>query len=235
MTRSEILDTVYLRVIPKPSDDDILEKSWMQQELDVSRQEALSKYYSAFKSVPPEALTRFDCQTVTTETPVCLTGSCYARYYVAAPTYTEDGNTTSSAILTLPRDYGVFRVATAGGEVLNRITLGQADYISKIKYAKPDAENDGWSRQGNKIYLLGRNFGSVKILIDIVLANTESISDDAQYPIPGGELTSMVMADLQRKCLEFLGRPSDYRDDGKPVNENPSSISKNPFASMGRR
>lgn len=222
MTRQEIIDAAYLEVTgSKPSDDDELEKDWMKLRLDSVRSVHMKQYVKQGRMIPASALERFDCLAVELDTPECLssvTPKCYARYFVQLPTYKNlNGDTVSQMPLQLARDKGIYRVTRAGGGIIDHYPgPGEGDILNKLPFARSSAKNEASFRIKDKLYLVGTNFENVKILIDIVLGDTGSISDTDNYPIPD-DLIDPVIENLVHLCRIMLGMESDYKNDGKPA------------------
>lgn len=210
MNRSQIRDDIYLRVKPKPSEDDALHARHIDAIIDRFRSLFIAKSAneSSAEYLDPSVISSY---TEKIATPLAQE-DCYKGYKV----YTY---ALPSSVIDLPNDMGVYNVETTAGKKFKRIDRRDVSRFLKIPQASIDCT---YYRIGTTIYMIKKNdLAKVapKFNIDLVLADTLGvadeyiISDTAEYPVSDSMAAAIIEATVME--LRKAGEQAiDYISDG---------------------
>lgn len=204
MLKGDIISDIELRLTRgKPSDDFETDRRQIAFWMDTIRVQMLV-FWIEKNDIPPQALTHFDCQVATSNTPTCVVGNCYTKRYI-----------TISPVLQLEDDKGVYRVALQGGKEIDRYrTSAEQDIVKHIRLAKPTNNHPAWYRIDDKLYLLG-TLPNANVQLDLVLSDTGTVTDTQNYPLPD-ELTNVLIERAVKKGLQQISQGVlDLTNDGK--------------------
>lgn len=210
MTRNEIISDIELRLSKgKPSDDMELSRPQMAFWIDAVRSKMIQDQMASQDSWADAGsgfATEFDCLKIESEDDECDVCDT-KKYFVTVP----------GKIMKLPNDLGVVSVRTPGGSSVNRIRISDLDAIKYIDMIKPSDKNPVYYRVSQKLYILGpnKNFlnkGSLNVFA--ILASTDSIDDDADFPMSDNLLPALLDA-VEVIARRQMSLPADLTNDGK--------------------
>lgn len=214
-TRAQIRDDIYLRIKPKPSDDDNLYARHIDAMIDRYRSLFVRKEVAESQNhtVDPSLLSLYENNTCTV---LANTNQCYTGYKLFT-------FVLPSTVVDLPKDTGVYRVCSTAGKLYRRIDKRDLNKFLKIPMATVDHT---FYREGNVLFLIKKldikeelAKSTPKIDLDLVIADTIGtgdpylISDTSNYPI-SESIASMIIESIVQQQAQSQQMPSDYINDG---------------------
>jgi len=205
MTREQLRSRIKNELTKfKPSDDFEIGNAFIDDLLDSKRALLIPQFVKENIETPPTIITTLECQTILSSTPVCITGECFAKYYVTIP-----------QVIDMPMDKGVVSVSITGGKSLDRLDIQKIDIFKHLRWAKVSIENPAFYRIGNNVYLIGKKFGSSnKLTLNLVVYNTINYyADTVEYPMTKDGENVLVEMCL-KEIIQGMSTPTDLKNDG---------------------
>lgn len=210
-SRQQLRDDIYLRVKPKPSEDDNLYDRHIDAIIDRYRAFFIKKeaFESGAQYLDPSILSLFTNQTCI---PLAGQKDCYKGYKIF--TYA-----LPSSVIDLPQDSGVYNIETTSGRRFARIDKRDVQRFLRLPMASIDHT---YYREANTLYLIKKDDlvkSAPVINADLVIGDTLGVADDYiisdsdHYPVGEG----MAAAIIEAVVLELKKQGeqvSDYISDG---------------------
>lgn len=120
-------------------------------------------------------------------------------------------------VMDVVNDMGVYNVETESGVQLKRISALDIQRIQKLKFARPNEFNIVYARVGDSLNLYGGTESykkGGKVNLYLIPQNTDSLSDESEYPIEGS-LLMQLLEEVEKIGRRELGTIEDVESDGK--------------------
>lgn len=210
MTVGQLIDDIELRLFGgKGSDDQEIDRRQIHVWLDQVNGFLLSQYIARRNGgrVPASCMTKFSCEAVETDTPLCYDG-CISYKYIQLPT-SEDGN--SIGILSLPEERGIVQVLRGVQPIYRLDNPAKVRITPNIRFGE---QNAYFARLGDKILLFNGNFPSFsKFEVFVVLSDTTNLADTDRYPTVE-EILPAILDEVTKIGMAELHSIYDVQDDG---------------------
>jgi hypothetical protein len=219
MTKAQIIDDIILRVTKgAPSDDLELEPTQIALWFDFIAKTAVADYINKQieqrQTIDPIYILLEDNKTASVED-VTMLEDCYDRTYI----------TLTKTPMTLLNDYGIVRVITEEGTMVNNVPIEELDTISKLTFGRPSRENLLYTRVDSKLYIHGLKSKHVGILkFSVAYIPTIEISSLANSDTVklSDTLAAIISESVEKMALKELYQiDPDEQNDAQDDNNRP--------------
>ena len=177
-------------------------KLWLFQ----ARNAMLPAWIRKNVDIPASVVKEYNCRVVQTDEVVC---NCKPRYYVALPTYEQDGQTRTVEILSLDRNRGIVDVFIGVSRLERAVTRSELRQLVDI------GGEEIFYPVSDRIYLFGGNYPpSIRVHLALIITSAEAFDLSDQFPAPG-ELLLPIMEEAEKIGLRQIGKPQDITNDGQ--------------------
>lgn len=212
-TKIELISDIELRLSRgKPSDEFEIPQAQIAQWIDNGRAKVLEEVLRADPSRVVDVIVEYKCQMADEDE------GCYDdenddnKYFIKLP----------AVPMALSEDLGVFAVETANGNEIIKMHPKDKFLMKHLKYANPSLDTPAYYRLNDKIYFEGGNdlfWDNGKINIWLVPADTKSISDLDDYPVPS-DMIALILEHAETVGMRELQTLKDIVNDGDQPNLN---------------
>lgn len=219
MTKKQLIDDIILRVTKgAPTDDIELEQRQIAFWFDLVVKTAVADYINGQikdrLTIDPIYLLVEDNKTATVED-ITMLEDCDDRTFI----------TLTKTPMSLINDYGVVRVITEEGTMVNNVPVEELDTISKLTFGKPSRENLLYTRVDSRIYIHGlkrQHVGILKFSVTYIPTPEISTLADGDTVKLSDSLAALVSEAVEKMALkEIYQVDPDQENDAQDDNNRP--------------